>query len=217
MKTVIFLIAAYLQLTCNTTGFANQADYSKLNELLPLQEAPLWFLNQEQLAIAFNQRRPKVVVEVGSWLGVSTAFMAKMLPEDGMLFAVDPWETPTEIMSQGYPPLNWPIWPVLYEQFLSNMIHHNVQKKVIPIRATSVKGAEIMKKKHIKIDVIYIDANHDTEPVLEDLRAWYPLVEGHGLLCGDDWAWPTVKNAVFRFATEKNLQVYGKGNFWAVY
>ena len=217
MKTVVFFILASLQLIYNTSGFANQTDYAKLHHILPLNIEPIWFSNQEHIASCFHQRRPKIVVEVGSWLGVSTAFMAKMLPEDGMIFAVDPWETPTEIMSQGYPPLNWPIWPVLYEQFLSNMFHYNVETKVTPIRATSVKGAEVMKKKNIKIDLIYIDANHDTEPVLEDLRVWYPLVEGHGLLCGDDWCWPTVRDAVYQFAVEKNLQVYGNGNFWAVY
>ena len=36
------------------------------------------------------------------------------------------------------------------------------------------------------LDCVYIDANHDAEPFLADLDAWWPKVKSGGLFCGHD-------------------------------
>ena len=69
----------------------------------------------------------------------------------------------------------------------------------------------------VQPDLIYIDAEHTTEAVYKDLCAWYPLVESRGILCGDDWEWPTVRKAVEIFAKERNKKIYAKVNFWRLY
>ncbi len=63
-------------------------------------------------------------------------------------------------------------------------------------------------------DLIYIDASHETEAVYQDLTLWFPHVEGRGILCGDDWNWPSVRKAVEQFATEHHLTIESSDNFW---
>ena len=41
----------------------------------------------------------------------------------------------------------------------------------------------------VQPDLIYIDATHDFNNVYLDLGVWFPLVKGHGTLCGDDYFW----------------------------
>ena len=94
------------------------------------------------------------------------------------------------------------------------MIHWNLTEIVIPIRMKSREAAQAL---NVRPDLIYIDAEHTTEAVYEDLTAWYPFVENHGILCGDDWGWESVRIAVQKFAAEKSKQIYASGNFWYLY
>jgi hypothetical protein len=77
---------------------------------------------------------------------------------------------------------------------------------------TSLEAAKYLKL--IKPDLVYIDAEHTTEAVMKDLRAWYPFVQENGVLCGDDWSWHTVREAVEQFASDENLQIESVQNFW---
>ena len=73
----------------------------------------------------------------------------------------------------------------------------------------------------MKPDLIYLDATHDFTNVMLDLILWYPLVKGHGVICGDDYFWGheypnggPVKRAVDAFARENNLIVHDDGWMW---
>lgn len=138
----------------------------------------------------------KIVIEVGSWLGASTRHIASLLPSGGLVYAVDHWLGSAE-HQQGQ--IFWnPALPHLYEIFLSNVIHAGLTEKIIPIRMESLEAAKQLN--YVRPDLIYIDAGHETDAVLADLNAWYPYVQGHGILSGDDWGWSTVRNAVVAFA-----------------
>jgi hypothetical protein len=47
-------------------------------------------------------------------------------------------------------------------------------------------------------DLVFIDARHDYDSVLEDIRLWWPKVRTGGMLCGHDFnhKWPGVERAV---------------------
>lgn len=49
------------------------------------------------------------------------------------------------------------------------------------------------------LDFVYIDAQHEYEAVLRDLRAWYPKVKRGGVIAGDDCGESGVKQAVTEF------------------
>lgn len=184
------------------------APYDSVQNIRPFVDHG-WYQNEMQLRALIYNYRIKTIVEVGSWLGKSTIDLARALPPEGKIYAVDHWEGSAEHQignSAWHPSL-----PYLYEQFLSNIIHSGLTEKVVPIKMDSLEAARSLT---VQPDLIYIDANHETEAVYRDLCAWYPFVKGRGILCGDDWCWPSVRSAVVRFAAENQLQIDSYGNFW---
>ncbi len=188
--------------------------YQDLEKLLPLKLEG-WFNheNRETLSQVIFHKKVKKVLEVGSWLGLSTSFIASLLPEDGVVFAVDHFEGSLEHKMDHYKEL-----PTLYQQFLSNMVHTNSYKKVKPIRACSKDAAKLV---HETFDLIYIDASHDEASVYEDLCVWEKKLTFHGILCGDDYYWidpetkkESVKRAVVQFAKERGLLLHAGRRFW---
>lgn len=113
--------------------------------------------------------KPKSVIEIGSHHGVSTeAFL--ILCEQ--VFAVDYWPSGREHFDArclSYPNL-WVVRgksPEVLDQF----------------------GDETF-------DLCYIDADHDYEAVVKDIRACKRLVKAGGWLAGHDYAHEDVRNAV---------------------
>lgn len=171
-----------------------------------------WYSNQHGIQYLIHKHEVKTVIEVGSWLGASTRHIAELLPEGGKVYAVDHWLGSIEHQEGGSS--YSPHLPHLYEQFLSNVIHTNLTHKIIPVRMDSLRASAYLSG--VKPDLVYIDAGHDTESVYADLQAWFPFVKGHGILCGDDWFWETVRIAVRAFAEEQNLEIFYFNNFWRV-
>lgn len=166
-----------------------------------------WFGNAEPLQRFLQARPAKTVIEVGSWLGCSTRFIATILPEDGIVYAVDTWAG----SSQEAVHMKDPRLPHLYQLFLSNVKHAKLTHKIVPVRMNSVEAAAAL---NVKADLIYLDGAHDTQSVSDDIFAWYPHLSPGGILCGDDWTWPSVRVAVVHGATVLNKKIYAEGNFW---
>ncbi len=175
-------------------------------ELLPFNLHENWYHNQKYICELFEENDIRTIVEVGSYCGRSTIHFASLLPEDGKLYAVDHFEGNFEMQLRKTPVLD-----TLYQQFLSNITHAGYTDKVIPCKMSSLEAAEFLD---VKPDLIYIDAAHDTKSVFEDLHAWYPFVQGRGILCGDDWAFHSVRTAVKVFAGENDLEIFHGKHFW---
>jgi len=183
--------------------------YDSVKEIHPFVDFG-WYNNASHLHDLIAKHQVKTIVEVGVFLGKSAMDMARHLPQDGVLYAVDHFLGSVE--HQKGQTFWHPCVPYLYEQFLSNVIHAKLTHKIIPIRMASLEAAIALKE--IKPDLIYIDASHDTESVYKDLCAWFPFVQGKGILCGDDWWCPAVRAAVERFAKERGLTIFSSVSFW---
>lgn len=166
-----------------------------------------WFMNAEQLQVQLSKKPAKVVIEVGSWLGCSTRFIASAIPDGGVVYAVDTWLGSSDESLH----LQDPRLPYLYQQFLSNVKHAGLTSKIIPVRMRSLEAASGI---NVKADLIYIDAGHDTASVFQDIMAWYPHLNQGGIMCGDDWGWLTVQSAVIMGANQLGKRVCASGNFW---
>ncbi|MDE3046242.1 MAG: class I SAM-dependent methyltransferase [Verrucomicrobiota bacterium] len=166
--------------------------------------------NAEQIERLFAQNKIEIAIEVGCWLGTSTRHIASLLPSGGKLFAVDHWLGSSEHQPGGVE--YQPAIHYLYHQFLSNVIHAGLTDKIIPVKMNSLDAKDLLSM--VDPDFIYIDASHETEAVLDDLRAWYPLIQGDGIFCGDDWGHPPVATAVKIFAEERHLMIEAHDNFW---
>jgi len=129
-------------------------------------------------------------VEVGAWKGKSTSYMAVLIANSGKNIkfdVVDTWKGSAEHANM--PAI---INDTLYSEFLELM--KPVEKYINPIRMTSVEAAKLYQDN--SLDFVLIDANHDYEPVKEDILAWLPKVKPNGILAGDDYPWPGVTQAV---------------------
>jgi hypothetical protein len=177
-------------------------------EILPFLDHGFYW-NAAQIEPLLKQHNIKTIIEVGSWLGSSTRHMASCIPEDGIVYAVDHWQGSRE--HQAGEDAWIPELEHLYAYFLSNTMHAGLAHKIVPVRMGSLAAA---KQLQIQVDLIYIDASHDTESVYNDLAAWYPHLNKEGILCGDDWKDINVRKGVVLFAKMNGLQVMPESNFW---
>lgn len=88
------------------------------------------------------------------------------------------------------------------------------------IRKTSVEASLDFSDE--SLDCIFIDGDHNYEPVLHDLRAWFPKLKKGHLIIGDDYSMEPVARAVDEFFTlhdKKVLFFHSKSGYklWAVY
>jgi len=181
-----------------------------------------WGSQHPYLRQAIERTQPSVIVEIGVWKGGSTVFMAQAAKSLGLacvVIAVDTWLGSSEHWLDGrhfslMSFLNG--YPALYHKFLSNVIRAEVNEYVLPLPMASLGAAEIMMALGLKADVVHLDAAHDYESVIADLRAWWPVVASGGILIGDDYypdglGWPGVLKAFDEFFGELGISFESHG------
>lgn len=176
-----------------------------------------WFRpeNRKNLTYFIQKYNPQIVVELGSWLGLSTIHIASLMSPGSTLYAIDNWTAQGDVAIQSAIQSNNEIRtkiPTLYQQFLSNVIHHRLARRIVPIRMDTVEAAQALK---IRPNLLYIDASHDEQSVFKDIMSWYPKLAPKGIICGDDWQyWPGVQRAVTKAAVILKRVIKSEGNFW---
>jgi predicted O-methyltransferase YrrM len=154
-----------------------------------------------QLARACNGEG--VIVEIGSFKGKSTIWLAKgSLGGAGVrVYAVDP-HTGSAEHRQG----EQPVWT--YDEFVTNLLRAGVESVVEPVVATSAEAAAHFDQ---PVEMLFIDGDHRYEMVRQDFDLWFPkLVEGGCLLMHDTirWAGPrrVARESIYR---SKNFRHVG--------
>lgn len=160
---------------------------------------------------------PKVIVEVGSWKGMSALHMASLSKAE--IYCVDTWLGGVDhFVNQDRPEndLRRDTWgyPKLYHQFIYNVATSLHSARIHPIAQTSLNGARLLGRAGIKADLINIDASHVYQDVYADLEHYAALLSDTGLMFGDDWNFPGVRLAVTRFAYETGLLVTQENKGW---
>ena len=126
-------------------------------------------------------------VEVGSWFGMSTVFMAVEIINSGKNIkfdAVDNWkgsEVTRDPKSEWYEPLLET--DGVYDKFLENI--KPVGNIINPVRKESIIAAKDYKNK--SLDFVFIDAGHSYVDVLNDIKAWFPKIKKGGIIAGHDY------------------------------
>ena len=167
-----------------------------------------WFVKQSEVSLdrLLIRIRPKVVIEVGSWIGKSTRFIVDRCE---FVIAVDHWLGSAEHQEKYAGVL-----PSLFDQFLSNCARH--RDKILPLRMTSDEAAKLPLP---KADLIYIDAAHEEAQVRADIEHYFGFLSERGAMCGDDYQ-PScergqgIARAVNGFAEEHGLTVNVTEPFW---
>jgi predicted O-methyltransferase YrrM len=126
-------------------------------------------------ALALNFAPGNVIVELGSWKGLSTVWLANAVKDknDGksLVYAVDTWDGSLEHkdMLKEYEK------DQLYKEFLNNILSAGVSDFIIPLRGDTIS---ITRQWPIEreIGLLHIDASHEYDSVRKDFEFWSPLV-----------------------------------------
>ena len=148
---------------------------------------------------------PSVIFDVGVWKGGSTISLANLIREngdDGVIVAIDTFLGSPEHWNQQWDNFQKNGRPLLYEQFLSNVLRAGLQDLVVPLPQSSENAAVILTNRGISAKLIHIDAAHEYDSVMRDIKLYWSLLEPGGCLIGDDYLamWPGVVRAADEFA-----------------
>ena len=133
------------------------------------------------------------IVEIGSYLGASTCFLAGgVRATDGKVVAVDTW---TNIgMTEGSRDT--------YAEFLGNT--EPLQKWITPRRGFSKDIAVGFDQ---PIDLLFVDGDHSYEAVRMDLEAWLPKMKDGGIVVFHDFSWAEgVQRAVRELVVPRQIE-----------
>lgn len=149
-----------------------------------------------------------LIVELGSWLGGSTRFILDGAP-NSVVLAIDHWKGSPEHQNNEWSHK----LPTLYETFLVNCWHY--RHRLIPMKTTTLQGLQDIYDAGLRPDLFYVDAGHDYDSVMADLEKIHTLFPTSHIV-GDDWGWPTVRNAVIDFANKHRFSIFADDNFWDI-
>jgi hypothetical protein len=161
--------------------------------------------------------RPHFWLELGSMLGGSAIRVAEIVKRkqiDTEIVCIDPFTGDVNMWAWEQPYKKAEKWqflrlergrPSIYDRFLANVAaagHHDI---ILPIAATSIVGIKLLRRllEEARISslpsVIYLDSAHEPDETLLELQNCWAVLGSGGILMGDDWGWPAVRNDVLRF------------------
>ncbi len=149
----------------------------------------------EVLAGLVKQLGAKTFVEVGCKEGRTSGYLLKEFPELRVI-AIDPW-APVANPDEDYK--GWD-FEAIEREFWEN-VGPQRDMRVNMKRCTSMEASAAIKRwDDFSADIIFIDAAHDYDNALADIKAWWPLVREGGYICGHDYQhkFPGVMRAVAR-------------------
>lgn len=121
-----------------------------------------------------------VVAEVGSWKGMSTSIIAKIVkPFNGKVFAIDHWQGSDSVPEHKQAETN-----DMLSTFRYNMKSLGILDIIYPMVMDSKIASSIFKDK--SLDLIFIDADHRYSEVYTDIMMWLPKLKKGGIICGHD-------------------------------
>jgi len=143
-----------------------------------------------------------VIVEIGSWKGKSTVWLAKGSKRGNKtkIYAIDPHKRTS--VHEKYN-TDW-----TFDEFKMNIEKSNVSDVITPIVKTSEEAVKNFNK---HVELIFIDGSHEYDQVKSDLKSWFPKVIDGGTMAFHDtifWSGPkrVVEEFVYRSRNFRNTK-----------
>ena len=183
---------------------------------LPIGHHPRW---RWQLGGILDDEGKRHGVEIGVQAAKFSLSMLKMWKGCTKYIVVDAWEDQANYNDAAN--VGQRGQDLLYKGMKERL--EPFEKVVVPLRMWSHDASK--KVNDSSLDYIYIDARHDYESVLEDIRDWYPKLRVGGFFAGHDYTSAAsvkgyalqrdgsknngaVRAAVLRYADEVGLSVH---------
>lgn len=145
-----------------------------------VKDVPGWLAESEGellFNLAKNCVGKGVIVEIGSWKGRSTIWLAKgsRAGHGVKIYAVDPHANTPGHRRQGE---QW-----TYDEFKRNIVKAGIADLVVPLVSTSETAASDFAE---PVEMIFIDGDHEYESVRRDFELWFPKVIENGVMAFHD-------------------------------
>jgi hypothetical protein len=176
-----------------------------------------------------RERKPKVFLEVGVFVGGSSLQWLQNSSDDMTLLAADIWDHGAEnfVFKMAHEPAQWivdmePVQALqmpLKEYGIYKVAMHNLRdfrNRVIPLRMAAAKLYSYIKT-FGEPDIIYIDANKERQDYVL-AHETFP----NSILCGDDWGWRNkegemvVRSYVYEVAKARDCTVTAERATWVL-
>jgi len=173
----------------NIEGWSSEEEQGKLlKTILPL----------------IKNNQPLKIAEIGVYQGRGTSIWNTILINEGITyeyFAIDHFQGSSEHDKT----INY------YENTLVNL--KPIIDKIKIIKNNSLSECKNYDDKYF--DIVYIDASHEYEFVIEDIKHWLPKIKHGGVICGDDYinGWIGVVKAVDEIFGNK-VNLVGSQQWW---
>jgi hypothetical protein len=148
----------------------------------------------------------RIVLELGTWLGLSTAFFLQAAP-NATILCVDNW-------TGGYlahEAEHTERCRRLFETFCVNF--WDVRDRIVPVRANMEDGIAAVAAAGIEPDFVYVDGDHASSSVMRDVcdvvGRW-----PRATVTGDDWKWESVRTALLDIGTRLGVTYDVSGTCW---
>jgi predicted O-methyltransferase YrrM len=158
------------------------------------------FRGREKLGDLCTERGIVKAIEIGTDTGVFAEKFLKRWPNGHTLWCVDPYE-----------PYEWKPWDRTPDIMMAAARLVPFGDQVHIVRRTSAQFNNGFDEK--RLGFVYIDGDHEYEPVRQDIELWWPKLRPGGILAGHDLDrfWKGVRQAVTEFFEPKGIDVYRIG------
>ena len=119
----------------------------------------------------------RVIIDIGTFCGAAAECFLLAQPGDGHVFTVDIFK------SCFMPYVGQVDGEEVLQQAQRRLNHFGERAKII--RSESTNAANMFAPE--TADLVFLDAAHDYESVLTDIRAWLPILKPAGVIAGHDF------------------------------
>lgn len=182
-----------------------------------------WGSNHPYFKQYIDELRPRLIVEVGTWLGGSAVHMGRLLRaaglKDSCIICIDTWLGSSEHFLQA--PERQTLKLVngratFYDDFMRNVVQHGLQDLIVPFSITSVAAVEVLRELKCIPDLLYLDGDHTERGFRTDLDLYWDLLRPGGVLLGDDFDWQEIHLNVIEFTFLKKVEFTAFANKFVI-
>ena len=159
-----------------------------------------WFTYPNLYRNAVFKYNDAKFLEIGSWKGRSVSFLGVEIKNQNKnidVHCVDTWCG--SIDHTDYSTIDS---EKIFATFLNSV--EPIKDIITPVRKTSLDASKDYNDQYF--DMIFIDASHIYENVIDDMNAWFPKLKFGGLFAGHDYGtWEGVTKAVDQWTRDNNI------------
>lgn len=180
-----------------------------------------WGSEHPWFAQAIKQMLPRLIIEVGSFLGGSANHMAGCLKKnelkDSAILCVDTWLAENVLWSRPEERKLLQLQhgrPTFYNTFMNNVKDKRNHDCIVPLSMPSLSAARYLSALGITAEFIYIDGSHEKGDVYRDIAAYWELLKPGGRMMIDDWTpvFQAVADDTTQFAIDRELKITTNGD-----